>query len=336
MGGGQDPSIRAGQAYRIGYWLDPEQNRAVDFGGFLFFDSGTNLAVQGGGNVLGVDGATISRPVTTSTNRLFINTTPDVFVGLTTNTITDGTQGGISASTSSSLFGVDANYHMRLPDQGDGSRVELLGGMRYVGLREQLTMSTSSNAFHANTQTFDPALGIPSPTGNSFTNSSQTLTQTLDSLSASNDFVGAQIGASGEHHWGRWWASGLAEAAVGLMFQRLDATGLTSVTTTSTTTPTAPFMLAGIPLAGSTGAPPVTTTTTSTSGNGLIGPSGSTSRTVFAVVPSGELRLGYELMPGVLSVMAGFSFLYLSNVVSPTGQTDFFVYGADLGMKVRF
>lgn len=334
-GGGADPGFRFGQAYRMGYWLNPEHSAGVDLGGFLFLDQGVSLGTAGGG-VMGVNGQILARPTTTITNRLFVNTTPDVFVGLTTNTITDGATGNVNASTSSSMWGVDANYRMRIPDQAVGSRFELLGGLRYVGMRERLTMTTSSGALNTNTQSFDPALGIPSPQGNTFTNSTSSLTQTLDTISASNDFVGAQIGASAEQHWGRWWMSGQAKAAVGVVFQRLDQVSSTTNTTTTTTTPTAPFSLAGIPLNGPTGAPPVTTTTSSTSNSGLLGQSGSTSRSVFAVVPSGDVHVGYELVPNVLSIMAGFSFLYLSDAVRPTGQSDFFVWGGDVGMKVRF
>jgi hypothetical protein len=352
------PDIRAGQYYRLGYWLDPEHSRAVEAEGFAFFSKSSSFATATNG-LIGVRnpaGPTpflvLSQPNTQIANRTFINTTPDVFVGLFTDLVGDGAGGGATIATSSRLFGADVNYRMRLADRGDGGRIELTGGVKWVGLYESMTLGTATQHFQSVTRTFEPALGLPivptpplnAPVGLPFTNTSLTAMQTFDQFETRNNFLGAQIGATGEYRWGPWWVSADAKVALGVTNERINATGGTTTFTTTSTTPVTGFPLAGIPLVGQTGAPPVVANATTATPAGLYTATGSLTRNALAVAPSGVFRIGYDIIPDTVSLDAGYSFLYLSNVARPGDQfsagpiqtTGFLAHGFNGGVKYKF
>jgi hypothetical protein len=101
--------------------------------------------------------------------------------------------------------------------------------------------------------------------------------------------------------------------------------------------------LAGIPLMG-TGGPPVTGIVPAPVPFGLF-EQGNRSKTVFAVVPSGTIKAGYDIIPDVLSLTLAYNYLYMSSVgrvgdqiASPSDikQSSFFAQGITFGAKAKF
>ena len=94
-------------------------------------------------------------------------------------------------------------------------------------------------------------------------------------------------------------------------------------------------MLAGIPLTVNSGAPPVSDV------------SGGTVRVkgAFTVVPSGNLKFGYDIIPDQRSLTLAYNYVYMSDVgligaqfPSPVSirQSSFFAQGITLGFKEKF
>ena len=124
--------------------------------------------------------------------------------------------------------------------------------------------------------------------------------QTRDEFDTTNDFFGVQVGARGRARWGAFFADGLVKIALGAMVQSLDIAGQLV---------TNDFNRLG---------PPQTF-----AGGYFALPSniGERTRTVFAVVPEAGLTLGYQVTQQ-LSVFAGYTFLYVSNVLRAPDQVD--------------
>jgi hypothetical protein len=168
--------------------------------------------------------------------------------------------------------------------------------------------------------------------------------RTTDQFDATNNFFGGQLGARARADWGRWFASGVVKVALGVMRQTVDIEG---------TLLTNDFNNFGAPVAYPGGGYFATPTNI-----------GERTRNVFAVVPEAGLNVGYQLTPW-LSVVAGYTFLYASDVVRaprqinrsvnysssnlppalPTGpqepsfrfkSSDFWAQGLNLGVALRF
>jgi hypothetical protein len=303
---GDSPGLGGGGSYRMGYWLDPERTKAIE--GSVFYVRGASK---------------FSTAPTTVTTTTLINTTPDVFVGLFNDTTTTALNGVISDQ----LYGADANYRMKAPQLTSLSNFDVMVGVRYAALDERLTASVSS-VFLRN---FRPELGIPFPTD--FTNASSG----FDSFRIRNDFVGPQAGFNAEQHWGPYWVASENKLAVGAMLEHLSVSG----STVTSTTPTNTILLAGIPLMINGGLP---VTGIGAPSFGLFG-QGDRSRTAFAVVPSGNIKVGYDIIPDMLSLTLAYNYLYMSSVgrvgdqiTSPFGitQSSFFAQGITLGAKAKF
>jgi hypothetical protein len=102
-----------------------------------------------------------------------------------------------------SLLGAELNGAWTLPSSG-GWRVDLLGGVRYLRLRETYTLTTSSP--------FIP----PFPSD---------VWDTTDEFDASNDFVGPQLGVRARLDLGPFFAHGTVKVAVGAMVQSMKVSG---------------------------------------------------------------------------------------------------------------
>jgi hypothetical protein len=307
---GAPAEFGGGGSYRMGYWLDQERTKAVE--GSFFFVQGSSRFDLGGNP-------------TTVTTRTSVNTTPDVFVALFDDTTTTTVSGQIRDQ----LYGADANFRVRAPYFGSLPNFDVMVGMRYMGLDEKLSASVDSTF----SRTFQPALGLPQPTN--FTNSAVG----SDSFRIRNNFIGPQVGFSAEQHWGKFWLANESKLAVGAMIESVSVSG----STVSSTTPTQTILLAGIPLAITSGAPPVTTTTGTPLPFGLFAQS-NRSKTVFAVVPSGNIKAGYDISE-TLSLTLAYNYLYMSSVgrvgdqiASPSDirQSGFFAQGITAGVKARF
>ncbi len=122
---------------------------------------------------------------------------------------------------------------------------------------------------------------------------------TRDSFDAGNSFYGPQVGVRGSYDLGPFTADAGLKLALGVMHQSVDITG--SLVTNQFTVPTV------VGYSGGYFAQPTNI--------------GSYSRNVFAVVPEAALNVGYRLTSWA-SLVAGYTFLYASNVARPGDQID--------------
>jgi hypothetical protein len=306
---GTPPEVGGGGSYRMGYWLNAERTVAVE--GSAFF-------------VQGRSSFDLSGTPTTVKTRTFVNTTPDTFVGLFDDTTTTSLSGGMRDT----LYGADANFRMKAPYFGILPNFDVMVGMRYVGLDEKLTASANS----VFTRTYQPALGLPPPTD--FSNSFSS----LDSFRIRNNFIGPQVGFSAEQHWGRFWVANENKLAVGAMIEDVSVSGSTAFSVAQTRV----INLAGIPITVAAPGAPVTGTAGALP-FGLFG-QGNRDKTVFAVVPSGNIKVGYDITD-MLSLTLAYNYLYMSSVgrvgdqiASPTDirQSGFFAQGITAGVKAKF
>ncbi len=167
---------------------------------------------------------------------------------------------------------------------------------------------------------------------------------TEDLFEATNTFFGAQLGLRARGDWGAWFASGVAKVAIGAMVQTVDIEG---------TLITNDFNDFGTPI-----------TYPASGWFALPTNFGRRTRSVLAVVPEAGLNVGYWITPW-MSVVAGYTFLYASDVVrapqqlnrninpaafaiSPTvpappvepafrfKSSDFWAQGLNVGIALRF
>lgn len=125
--------------------------------------------------------------------------------------------------------------------------------------------------------------------------------QTTDRFGATNDFFGVQLGVRARHEWGAWTASGSAKLGIGAMVQNVDIEG---------TLLTNAFNGYGTPVSYPGGGYFATPTNI-----------GGYRRNVFAVVPEIALAVSYRVTPA-MSIFAGYTFLYASNVVRAPNQVN--------------
>jgi hypothetical protein len=303
------PVFGGGGNLRMGYWLDPARTMAIE--GSAFF-------VQG-------NSGSISQAPTTARTTTFINTTPDVFVGLFDDTTTTSVA---NAVISDQFYGADANFRMKVLNYANLPDLDVMVGLRYVALSERLTADVDS----VSTRVFQPALGLPKAFN--FTNTSTG----TGSFTIRNDFIGPQFGFNAEKHWGPLWVGNESKLAVGAMIEQVSVAGSTD----NSIAPTTVRRLAGIPITVNAGTPLV---------NGTGGPpsfglfaQGDRIKTVFAVIPSGTITLGYDFTD-TWSLILAYNYMYLSSVgrvgdqITSAGdirQSGFFAQGITLGAKAQF
>jgi hypothetical protein len=217
----------------------------------------------------------------------------------------DANAGGVESTTEISLspsYGGSAREELKNELMGaelDGAfaffsqagiRAEILGGVRWMRLRETYTITTSS-AFIA-----------PTPTD---------VWDTTDRFDASNNFYGLQLGARARFDRGPFHADASLRLAGGAMRQSVDVDGFLV---------TNDFSLAPVVQPGQ----PAQYGPTETFAGGYFAlPSniGSHARTVFAIVPELRVNVGFKVAPG-LTVFAGYTFLYANKVARPGRQID--------------
>jgi|KBSSwiStaDraftv2_1062776.scaffolds.fasta_scaffold25293_3 hypothetical protein len=111
--------------------------------------------------------------------------------------------GTAQATLSNNLGGGEFNLTWAMPRQ-DAWRVDLLGGFRFLQLRESYTITTSSP--------YNPPLPYD-------------IWNTTDSFDARNRFYGLQIGARAAYDQGPWVGSVTGKLALGTMQQRVSVSG---------------------------------------------------------------------------------------------------------------
>lgn len=161
-------------------------------------------------------------------------------------------------------------------------RLDWLWGFRYVGLDESLDINES-------------LASLPPPTG-----PGAGTFQIQDHFGTHNNFYGGQFGPEVQFRHGRWGINLLAKVALGSTHEVVNINGNTTITAFT----------------------PVPVTRTA-SGGLLTQPTniGNYSRDRFAVVPEAGFKVNYQLTPRI-NAFVGYSFLYLSDAVRPSGQID--------------
>jgi hypothetical protein len=189
-----DNGPRSGGRFTIGGWLNEDQSTGIE-GNFFFLESLHNhyFAASSGQQILG-------RPFFDTRhgepNSLLIS-----FPGLV--------QGSFSATTSSDFYGAEANLRQNLCC-GCCYRVDLLGGFRYLHLREDLNIAETEISL-------DEALA---PVGTRF--------DIAEGFGTKNDFYGGQIGVEAEFRCERLYAQVLGKVALGGTNQVVSINGVTT------------------------------------------------------------------------------------------------------------
>ena len=112
-------------------------------------------------------------------------------------------RGSAQAKLSNNLGGGELNATWSMPSS-DAWRVDLMGGVRFLQLRESYTINTSSP--------YNP----PNPAD---------VWNTTDSFDARNRFYGVQVGARAAYDGGPWVANVVGKVALGTMQQRVSISG---------------------------------------------------------------------------------------------------------------
>jgi Putative beta barrel porin-7 (BBP7) len=112
-------------------------------------------------------------------------------------------RGSAQATLSNNLGGGELNVTWAMPPR-EAWRVDLLGGFRFLQLRESYTITTSSP--------FNP----PNPVD---------IWNTTDAFDARNRFYGLQVGARAAYDQGPWVCSVMGKVALGTMQQRVSVNG---------------------------------------------------------------------------------------------------------------
>jgi hypothetical protein len=322
LGGDVDYGPRSGARLTAGMWLDDGQAFGLEASTFcLLSDSRDDALFSPGFPVL-------ARPfydvATGAPNSQLV-----AFPGLAA--------GGVSVSSfMSKLQGCEADAICSLKcctgcDSGcpsQGGRLDLLAGVRYLYLREGLTITETVVVPPA----FPAAGAFPTVGGLPFAGGGRIGVE--DQFRTQNRFYGGQVGLRGEYAFGDGlFVRACGKVALGVMEQEVDVRGSTAVVTP----------------AGAAAAP----------GGLWAQPSniGHFERDRFAAVSELTLNVGYQVNSHV-RVFVGYTYLYVTNVVRPGDaidprvnstrvrtslvpafafrDSDFWAQGLSLGAEIRY
>jgi hypothetical protein len=211
--------------------------------------------------------------------------------------------GAINVQAESRVWGVEGSLVYNAYGAGDGpGGLTLLIGPRYLQLREQFSVSTTSTTFGV--PPFDGVLGssfFPGG-GGVFAGAffgpalAPYTATTTDIVKTANDFWGGQVGFRGDIGFGSWFVQLVGKFGAGYMRQRVDIEGSTT------------FTAAGV---------------TSNQPGGFYNLPQDLfrhRRDQFAVLGEAGVNVGYQV-GSFLRVFGGYSFLWVNNVVRPTRST---------------
>ena len=192
--------------------------------------------------------------------------------------------GGVVVSMQHSLWGAEANFR-RFLCGNPCARVDAIVGYRYIGMKDQLTITENFVSTGTNPPT---VAGIPVAFG--------TVT---DSFRTENHFNGGQIGLAGVVNRGRWSIDGRATVAFGNLTQIAEINGGQSLGLANGTTANFAGGLLALPGANI----------------------GRYTQNQFCVVPEVGMNIGYQLTSR-LRLFVGYNFLYIGNALRPEGLID--------------
>jgi Putative beta barrel porin-7 (BBP7) len=217
--------------------------------------------------------------------------------------------GGVTIASSSRVYGAegDAFFNLTGASEGGPGGLALLAGLRYMNIREQLAINTTSTTTSAFVPTaplpgvFFPA--TPSAFGNTFAGAAFApglapfQVSTSDQIKTTNEFYGANFGFRGDIGYGGFFLSLTGKIAVGCMRESVEVSGASFMSTTG---------LGSSIVSGQPG--------------GLFNYAqdlGKTSKDRFAIVPEGGANIGYQVT-SYLRIQGGYTFIWASNVLRPT------------------
>jgi hypothetical protein len=274
-----DTGARHGVRFTGGVWVDSRHTVAFEAGYFIFASHTVSRGIVSNGQA---DAAILAVPffdADTGAENSFVIAAPSSLAGSAVLSLT------------SRLQGAEINGCVRTCSGGN-LRLDVLGGFRFLDLRENLSFATAS-------------LGIQEPgpdTNNGF------VLNTLDQFNANNQFYGWQIGIRAEYRLGDLILTATGKAAFGDTHEVANLSG-TATTNFFNAPPGGPFT--GVSVQSIPGAGTFVQATNI----------GRTSRHEFAIVPEINLNVGYQLTDAI-RVFAGYDLLFLSNVIRAGNQID--------------
>lgn len=261
-----------------GTWLDCKQIVGLEASGFLLSQQSKNFAVasDGGGDPV-LAFRYLGLPSAGSPELPFLASFPHAMAG------------NLGVFANSQLWGADANMVFGVASDCNFC-LRLIGGFRYVDLRENLDLVDNQRAIDGGTVTF-----IGAPFGPPSTVSAN------DHFGTSNKFFGGQLGAAGEINFGHYFVGFNGKVALGGNHEAVTVAGSSTLNTPGLPT----FMVPGGQFA-------------------VASNMGRFTHDEFAVVPEGELKIGCQVSR-FLRLYVGYDFMYWSRVVRPGSQVDLVV-----------
>ena len=324
--GNRDVQFNLTSGFRVtgGMFFDPERRLGFELSGFVLEKRNSTFSIQS------QDGGTplIARPyfdTNSGTNAALLVSAPGIATG------------NINVVTSTRTWGAEGNGVLNLyrssPSDYNGYSLSLLGGFRYLDLKEAVNIQSDSNLFPGAAITFanqsftaaqassstssviNPGV-FPTTTTTTSNTTSAVNYHVIDQFNAHNEFYGGNLGLYQEFRSGRWSLGVKSKVALGLMHEMVDVNGNSVLTQTLTTNSNSVTVDPRFINSNTT-----TQSTSSTSGRqGAIGglyalsdQIGRYRRDVFAVVPEGTLNLGYQITPGI-SGFIGYNVIYMNRV----------------------
>lgn len=197
--------------------------------------------------------------------------------------------GGLAVSTTSRLWGAEANAVVRVCDAGD-LRLDVLSGFRYADLDENLNLQFQRGAI-GDSVVFFRGNPFPAPASVS----------SADNFHVRNQFYGGQVGLRGEYQFGKLFVGGTGKLALGSTHESQNVFGTSTL----------------LPAVG----PAVTVPGGQFAGLSNLGRS---EHNEFAVIPEVSLKAGYQVT-GWLRGFVGYDVFYWSRVIRPGNQVDLVV-----------
>jgi hypothetical protein len=268
---GYDSGARVGLRLRAGAWLNDEETFGIEAGGFWVEPSGTDFRTASNGDLpLGIPFANAEEIVVSPETALLL-ASPTLF------------SGAVSVSTRNAVWGFEGDARLNLTG-GEWYRADLLAGLRYLRLTDDLAMNSSISALPGGFVQFaGQVLSAPATVAIS------------DRFRTVNDFYGGQLGGAVELRRDGWFADFRGTLALGDVHQAVTINGSTSLTVPN--------------------APPVAVN------GGLFAQAtniGRHTRNEFGIVPEGNVTVGYQIT-SFLRATVGYSALYFRNDVLRTG-----------------
>ncbi|TWU09854.1 hypothetical protein Poly21_54010 [Allorhodopirellula heiligendammensis] len=195
--------LTAGGRLTIGTWLDDQRNRSLVFRGWTATEADLSFSAREGINA----GPILAIPTTNA------GAADAVLIAYPNSNENFGRFGSVNLSADSNVYGGDISVRQFLTG-GLGTTFDVLYGYQYMGLDENLQLSTSS------TKTQDQ---FPDQVGNNLS--------TFDQFEASNQFHGGQFGFAGAYREGCWSFDWLGKVGFGQIKRQAERHGRSVITT---------------------------------------------------------------------------------------------------------